>query len=312
MKLSVIVPTYGRPEDLDRCLQGLQQQERLPDEVLLIPQQDDAPTWSLLEKWRGWPLLKILDCPQKGTVAQLNLGLDQSTGDVVAFTDDDAVPRRSWLASIEKHFLSSPDLGGVGGRDVVHEQGKILTGDARRIGRVFWYGRIAGNHHIGAKFSPSVDLLKGVNMSFRAAAIGDLRFDVDLRGKGAQIYNEMGFSLAIQRRGWRLLYDPEILVDHYPAKRFDADQRATPTLEALEDRAFNLYLCLRRHMRRGMRRHLALLWAFTVGTKDSPGALRGWIARLRRDKGGVVKRAQARKAWRAARVFVLERAMGEQ
>ncbi len=301
MKLTVVLPTYRRPQDLHRCLQGLHQQTRLPDEILLIVHREDENTRAHLGKWADVPGLRVIFSAHKGQVAQLNLGLEHSTGDVLAITDDDAVPQPGWLARIEQHFLHNADLGGVGGRDVVHEDGGILTGNAQQIGTVLWFGRVVGNHHIGGRLVPSVDILKGANMSYRASAIQGMRFDTDLRGKGAQICNDMAFSLALRKRGWRLLYDPAVLVDHYPAQRFDADDRRLPTMEAIEDRAFNFYLSLQRHMRPGLRRQFALAWAWLVGVRYSPGALRTIVSRVRRDRDARELRLAACQAWKAAR-----------
>lgn len=302
MKVSVVLPTYRRPDDLHRCLVGLQQQERLPDEVVLIVNQEDGPTQAFLTQWTHWPALKVVHTAQKGQVAQLNLGLQHSTGEVLAITDDDAVPQVSWLARIEQHFAANADLGGVGGRDIVHEHGTILSGDAQVIGSVLWFGRVVGNHHIGGRACASVDILKGANMSYRAKAVEGLQFDTDLRGQGAQICNDMAFSLGVRKRGWRLLYDPAVCVDHFPAQRFDADDRALPTPQALEDRAFNFYLALRRYMQPGLRKRAALLWAWLIGVKNSPGALRGLLARLRGDQRGKDLRRSTRQAWQAARL----------
>jgi len=88
---------------------------------------------------------------------------------------------------------------------------------------VHWFGRVIGNHHLGVG-EPRETCCKGVNMNYRRAAIANLRFDQRLWGPGAQAHNDMAFSLAV-RRGWKLIYDPRVAVDHYPAQRFDEDQR---------------------------------------------------------------------------------------
>jgi len=36
MTITVLIPTYRRPQDLARCLEALQKQTRLADEVLLV------------------------------------------------------------------------------------------------------------------------------------------------------------------------------------------------------------------------------------------------------------------------------------
>ncbi len=301
MKLSVVVPTYRRPESLHRCLEGLLHQERPADEVLIATQTADAETQALLSRWSHFKALRILQLTEVGAIAQYNAGLAAADGDAVALTDDDAVPRPDWLRRIERHLQASPDLGGVGGRDFVYKHGQLLTAKVHEVGVVRWFGRIVGNHHLGTEVHNDVDILKGVNMAFRAEAIKDLYFDTDLRGGGAQTCLDMAFSLHVRKRGWRLLYDPEVAVDHFPAPRFDADQRGTPSLQAIENTSFNLYLTLLRHMRPGVRRNVALLWMRAVGLKSTPGLLRGLVTGLRGDRAKREMRAAANRAWLAAR-----------
>jgi cellulose synthase/poly-beta-1,6-N-acetylglucosamine synthase-like glycosyltransferase len=301
VKISVVIPTYRRPDSLNRCLEGLRQQDRSADEVLVVTQDGDEESLRIAELWSHWPAVKVLRQAGGGAVGQYNLGLESSGGDVIAITDDDSIPRPDWLARIERRLIENQDLGGVGGRDIVHENGGTLHGNARLVGIVQWFGRIVHNHHLGTRIAPNIDILKGVNMSFRAAAIGGLRFDKDLRGEGAQVCLDMAFSLAVQKRKWRLLFDPEVIVDHFPAPRFDPDQRTAPSLQAIENSSYNLFLTLRRHMKPGWRRRMALCWAYWIGIERAPGFIRGLVSSLRGDKAGIAMRAAARRAWNAAR-----------
>ncbi len=298
MKLTVVIPTFRRPHSLRGCLEGLSKQERLADEILIATQAGDQDTHTMLAAWDHLGGLRILQLTTPGAIAQYNAGLAAAKGDVVAITDDDSVPRPDWLRRIEAHFQQgSPDLGGLGGRDFVHENGALLSGAVHHVGIVRWFGRIVGNHHLGTRFYPRVDILKGVNMAFRSEAIKDLYFDADLRGGGAQTCLDMAFSLHVGKRGWRLLYDPQVAVDHYPATRFDADQRGAPTLEAIENTSFNVYLTLLRHMRPGLKRFMALFWVRGVGLESTPGILRAVLFRLKGDRAKGEIRVAANKAW---------------
>ena len=49
----------------------------------------------------------------------------------------------------------------------------------------------------------------------------------------------MCFSLRLRRRGWRILYDPAVSVDHFSAERFDDDARLDRSLEAVKNEAHN-------------------------------------------------------------------------
>ncbi|WP_035992824.1 glycosyltransferase family 2 protein [Leptolyngbya sp. KIOST-1] len=276
MKTTVLVPTYRRPQDLQRCLEALQNQQRLPDEVLIVLRATDQPTWNLLEQNTFSPLtIRTQIVEQPGQVAALNAGLDAASGDIIAITDDDAAPHPDWLKRIEAHFLADAQVGGVGGRDWVYMGGTLHgpTADQvvpRPIGQIQWFGRVVGNHHLGTDKPQEVAILKGANMSYRCTAIGSARFDPRLQGTGAQVHNDLGFSLAIKRQGWKLIYDPAIAVDHFPAQRFDKDRRDAFSYGATLDAAHNETLILMNYFA-PFRRAIYLGWSILIGTRVKPG-----------------------------------------
>jgi GT2 family glycosyltransferase len=257
-------------------------QERPADEILIIVRTSDRETHDFLARRSNPNTLRLVETTVDGVVAALNAGLDAAVADIVVMTDDDAIPRPDWLARIERHFKADPGLGGVGGRDFVHTPQGILEGHADIVGKVQWYGRVIGNHHLSTSFKGPVDVLKGVNMAYRTAAVGNLRFPESLRGPGAQVGNELAFSLALRQKGWRLVYDFEVAVDHHPAPRHDIDQRRHFDFKAVENASFNIYWSLSKYLDPGLRRTLALVWECWVGSVGRPGYLRGFVARLAR------------------------------
>ncbi len=275
MKVSVLIPSYRRPVDLLRCLTALAVQVRLADQVLVVARTGDDETLALAKTWADRLPLEIVEVGVPGQVHALNAGLERCSGDVVAITDDDAAPRPEWLARIERHFVSDPKIGGVGGRDWIYNDGVIELGDSAVVGCILWFGRIVGDHHRGAGPVRDVDILKGANCSFRVNAIRHIGFDRRLRGAGAQVHNDMMISLAVRRAGWRLIYDPQVTVDHYLGKRHDSDQRGKLNRDATVDRAYNLRLALD-EVRPGWRRRSALLWQFAIGTTEAPGLVWVW------------------------------------
>ncbi|MBB3257505.1 cellulose synthase/poly-beta-1,6-N-acetylglucosamine synthase-like glycosyltransferase [Paraburkholderia bannensis] len=297
MKVTVLVPTYRRPEDLARCLSALLCQQRAPDQIVVVARADDAVTHACLAEHVTPRVLNVdvAMVQEPGQVAALNRGLEAATGDVIAITDDDAAPRADWVARIAAHFEADAKLGALGGRDWVHEEGRVLDGERELVGRVQCSGRIVGNHHLGVGAAREVDLLKGANMSYRRAAIGDLRFDRRLRGTGAQTHNDMAFSMGVKRAGWKLVYDPLVAVDHYPAPRPGEDPRNAQTLASIRNGAFNFHLILRGHLA-PLHRETAWWWWALVGTRVYPGLLLAGLSALRSGSAGA---AFAR--WRAVR-----------
>lgn len=278
MKLTVLVPTYRRPSDLARCLSALQQQIRPANEVLVTVRDIDTDTWAFLETFNPGSLpLKVLTVTVPGVVAAMNLGFETATGNVISVTDDDAAPHPDWLQRIEAHFLADDRLGGLGGRDWMYVNGKLQDantqpGASNIVGRVQWFGRMVGNHHIGEGESREIDLLKGVNMSLRKTAIEGLSCDERMKGTGAQVHFEVALSLSIKRKGWKLIYDPIVAVDHYPAQRFDEDQRDAFNAIAWANKAHNETIGLLDHLS-WPQKIIYLTWAFLIGTRDTFGIL---------------------------------------
>lgn len=276
MIITVLIPTYRRPKDLARCLEALQKQTRPANEVLVVVRDTDTETWELLEAFNfNLLLLRPVKVSVPGQVAALNAGLDAAQGEIIAITDDDAAPYVDWLARIEVHFLLNSCVGGVGGRDWVHNGTQLEDGAREVVGRVQWFGRAIGNHHLGVGKSREVHALKGANMSYRRVAISRLRFDERLRGTGAQVHNDMAFSLALKRAGWKLIYDPMVAVDHYPAQRFDEDQRNIFNEKAFIDSVHNETLALLDYLPPAQRA-VFVVWAVLVGTRKSIGFLQ-WL-----------------------------------
>jgi glycosyltransferase involved in cell wall biosynthesis len=265
--ISVIIPTYGRPESLGRCLVGIRQQHRPAEQVLIVTRHGDHDSQNVA--YRHGAVSVSVDRP--GVIAALNVGLANATGDLIAFTDDDAVPRTDWLANLETALAEDAGLGGIGGRDV--QTG--VDAQAVPVGRIAWFGRPTGNHHVGVGGQRRVDTLKAVNMCFRRTAIDGLRFDERLRGSGAQPHLEIAFCSRVRRRGWRLAYDPRIIVDHYPdGTAVNKDHIFAVSLSGTTHAAFNQTLAILEDVS-APRKAVFLLWALLVGTRDLPGLAQG-------------------------------------
>jgi len=279
MTITVLIPTYRRPNDLVRCLEALKLQTRPPDQVLVVVRDSDTETLARIEAFDATSLplhTTIVSIP--GVVAAMNAGLEAAQGQIIATTDDDAAPHTDWLQRIEAHFLSDNQVGGVGGRDWLYNGTQLAKGADNAVevvGRVQWFGRIISDHHIGVGKPREVELLRGVNMSFRRTAIAGLRFDERLRGAGAQVHVELAFCLALKRAGFKVIYDPAVAVDHYHGSRFDEDQRGQFNDTAWINSVHNETVALLEHFS-GVQRVVFILWAVFIGTRLAMGFMQ-WL-----------------------------------
>lgn len=268
MTISVLIPTYRRPDDLCRCLTALEAQTRPADEVLVVVRDTDEETRAFLAGFSHRLPLHIVMVGVPGVIAAMSAGLIEAKSDIIALTDDDTAPYPDWLERIEAHFAADPHVGGVGGRDWQ----PIERGSQTVVGKIQWHGRTIGNHHLGIGHAREVDILKGANCAYRAEPLKQIGFDTRLRGRGAQVHWELALGLAMRRNDWKLIYDPAVALDHFPAQRFDADTnlRGVFNAEGLENAVYNETLILLSNLS-PVRRTVYVIWAFGVGTRAEPG-----------------------------------------
>ncbi|HKG06179.1 MAG TPA: glycosyltransferase [Pedobacter sp.] len=101
-KISVIIPTYNRPELLIRCLRALAAQtlDKSFFEVIVVTDGPDPETANAVRSWLRHNALDFyqLSTPDKrGPAAARNLGWLSARAPLVAFTDDDCIPDKGWL-----------------------------------------------------------------------------------------------------------------------------------------------------------------------------------------------------------------------
>lgn len=273
--IGVLLCTYRRPDNLAKCLEGLAAQTRIPNDIIVVARESDEDTQAYLQNRKPDMLpLRLVPVSEPGLVAARNAGLAACRTDILAMIDDDAVPRPQWVERILAIFQQHPKLGGLGGRD--RSFNGISFDDRQRtlVGKLHWSGKRTGNHHIGAGPIREVDLLKGANMSYRAAAMENVRFETRLHGSGAQPYEDIAFCLAVRREGWQLMYDPAVLVDHYEGSReeprYYSSTMPVSNAEAFRNFAYNGIVAFWDEFSTP-RLYAHLLWSFFVGTRVCPG-----------------------------------------
>nr|WP_081490621.1 glycosyltransferase family 2 protein [Terriglobus roseus] len=269
--------TYRRPIDVERCIRALALQTRLPDELLVVVRDEDVATQTFVARMQPPPFpVRIIMVHTAGLVAARNAGLDAVRSDIIAMIDDDTAPLPEWLDRICTHFETDSTVGAVGGRD--RPAGPHAGAEVRQptVGILQIHGRYIGNHHCGIGPPRPVDLLKGANMSYRAAAVASLRFDKRLLGRGAQPCEDLAFSLAVRGAGWKLIYDPEVVLDHYEGDREElrhyAGMMPIKDGDAFGEMTYNWVVAIWDHI--SVPRHvLHIIWQVLVGTRARFGLL---------------------------------------
>jgi GT2 family glycosyltransferase len=113
-RVSLVIPTFDRPDPLRDCLAALAVDFPLDAETIVV---DDGGSHDLVGVVAPFvvPLrLRLFRCDNGGPAAARNQGIAVANGDVIAFTDDDCRPRPGWLAALAAGVVASPPRA-VGG-----------------------------------------------------------------------------------------------------------------------------------------------------------------------------------------------------
>lgn len=128
LRVSVVVPTFRRPDLLDRCLAALMAQDLSATDYEVIVVDDAAceETKRQVECWvervalsghtiRYIPVTGV--CHPHGPATARNVGWDAACGEIIAFTDDDCIPTPGWLRAGAAALTDG--IAGAAGRTVV-------------------------------------------------------------------------------------------------------------------------------------------------------------------------------------------------
>jgi glycosyltransferase involved in cell wall biosynthesis len=228
MRFSIVVCTYGRALSLEHLLDSLAAQTYRNLEVLVVDgNQDSSQVQGIVARFQNIvPDLRHIPSP-KGLTRQRNGGIEQSTGDVLCFLDDDVTLEPDFLSRVAG-LLESPgmaDVGGLTGYDVLNYPTPVTLrwklrwlfgaipslkpGDADHLGRAVPVSFLAPySGYLSVKW------LSGFCMIYRRAAVGALRFDEKLPTYGGE---DRDFSAVIGTQ-WRLLLWGDLHLCHHCTK----------------------------------------------------------------------------------------------
>jgi glycosyltransferase involved in cell wall biosynthesis len=198
--ISVVVPTYNRATSLRRLLDALAACEPPPGgfEVIVVDDGSSDGTAGVVEG--AGADVRYVRQENSGPATARNRGWQLARAPIIAFTDDDTVPDRRWLADLAEELAARPGLSGLGG-NIEPLKGGFLA-DFVQLERLVGHGADEG----GVRF------LVTANASYRAdVLLGIDGFDERFPTAAGE---DTDLSFRVRRQGGALGVTPRATVLH--------------------------------------------------------------------------------------------------
>lgn len=121
MKISIVIPTYNREDDLNNCISSIINQELKPDEIIIVDDSSDDRIKKYVDKStlklndNGIYIHYIRNHIGKSLTIARNLGIKNSKGDIIFFFDDDSILGSRYILETIKQYSSNPEIVGTQG-----------------------------------------------------------------------------------------------------------------------------------------------------------------------------------------------------
>ena len=226
MRFSILIATYNGANELVDTLRGLAGlTTRSSWEVIVVDNNSSDNTRQVVEDAAAAfpaPLRYLFEGTQ-GKAAALNSAIREARGEILMFTDDDALVEPDWL---DRADAALEETGGayVGGRVLPRWESARPSWIPNRNGRMWAVIALADFGDRPREFGRGIGWPLGVNMAVRASVFHtngiwwDNRYDRvgnSLRGQG-----QREWCLRVRAAGLHGYYTSEMLVHHLvPADR---------------------------------------------------------------------------------------------
>lgn len=214
--VSIIIITRNRPFLLQHCLEHVLAQSYRHKEIIVVDSSSNTESEQVVAHYPE--VISVRLHGQRNNIPQArNEGIAVSSGEIIAFVDDDAMVQPGWLDALVDAYRDET-VGAAGGRIIQAPKPYCDQETGTPSFAISPTGRaIIKNIGTTSTEQVEVDWLSGCNMSFRRTALEQVGgFDPAYTFTNTREDTDLAFR--VKKAGWRVVFNPAIAVVHYSAR----------------------------------------------------------------------------------------------
>ena len=203
--VTVIVPVKNGEQTIQPLLESLQNLDYDPKkvEVVVVDGNSKDKTREIVKKY---PVKLVIE-NKKGINLARNMGIKNSNGEIIVFTDSDCIVPSNWVTKIVENF-KDPQVSCVGGSAIALDNDFVSQYADNSIVRLM---PVFKKREELKQVKPFFGHPAGCNMAFRRKAVEEVGFFDEQIQYG---FDEVEFADRICRAGYKMVLDPEVSVWH--------------------------------------------------------------------------------------------------
>jgi glycosyltransferase involved in cell wall biosynthesis len=205
MKVTVVIPAYNEEQYIGACLASVIANGANIHEIIVVNNASSDNTESVAKSYPG---ARVITEERKGVTRARQRGIDEATGDIIAFIDADTIMPKGWIDDVVRSFQNRPAMVCMSGPyryyDSTRSQDILL--------RAFWWASapltymLVGYMVLGGNFAARRSAL---------AAIGGFDTTIDFYGDDTDIARRLHTQGKVL---WRMNFNI-----HTSVRRFEGE-----------------------------------------------------------------------------------------
>ncbi|MDO8537291.1 MAG: glycosyltransferase [archaeon] len=211
-KISICVLTHNSEKTIKECIESIEKIDYPNFELIIVDDNSKDKTIEIAKIKKNSINIKLIEIKEKTKIGKLrNIAVQNSSGEIIAFTDSDCTVQKNWLKELIKGF-SDEKTAGAGGPNLTLKENSDFQ---KCIGNFYEFFSVIGAQYV--KNSENIIEVKH-NPSCNSAYRKKILEEINGFNENIASNEDPELDFRIRKKGYTLLFNPKAIVFHHRKK----------------------------------------------------------------------------------------------